>query len=160
MVFYSEMLKRAARRAQIFRDVAALRPPCITSKESVSEHNKCIKDLQADLLEECTAIVEDQKAYDLALVDAANRLRTTPEALFGDAWRKLNIDPQLEEILQKRREKEADDERKAEEAQEKEYQKAGKVPDVPGQQKMFDPKKMPSAEAAGPVTTERLEVVE
>lgn len=145
-----EMEKRHARRCQKINESKQIKPPTLSDCDSLKEHNKILKDLQSDFLNECFLVDTDFRVLVSALRRACERVRPAldAESLCDEVWREQRLEPEVADILNRRKMEEA-------EAREKEFKKNGKIADIPGQTKLFDPDSF--AEAAGPVTVTRFD---
>lgn len=150
MTALSEMEKRHAKRCQKIHESKLLKPPTISDCDSLKEHNKVLKDLQSDFLNECFLVDTDFRVLVAALRRACERVRPAldVESLCDEIWREQRLDPEVADILNRRKMEEA-------EAREKEFKKHGKIADIPGQTKLFESDSF--AEPAGPVTVTRFD---
>jgi ABC-type nitrate/sulfonate/bicarbonate transport system substrate-binding protein len=147
----NDILKRQAERKGIVKKLMELPPPLITDGDSVTEHNKKIKEFQSSYLDACSFVDYDidvlRKAVELVAIEKANI-----EDAVSSAHDKTPLDAKLREKLDKQREAEEEAERK-------------KTGDIPGQQKIELAKGKKSkddgstAEAASAVTSKKLEEV-
>lgn len=144
-VAFSEIQKRHGKRCAVIRDSRGLKPPLLTDAESVKEHNKIIKDKQAEFINECFLVDQDVQV----LIVALNELATPDmvDSAVSKAWDKCfaKMPPQDQEVYHRRIHEEMEAEAKV----------AKERGDVPGQTKLFKDDGS-VAEPAGPISSRKI----
>lgn len=137
--------KRHNERRNIFEDSLEIRPPLITSSESVKDARKVLSDTQTSFLDSCFLVTQDVTVLLSALSEACSFSHLIIEDVVHRAWEKHNskLTQQEIDVLYKREVEEA----------EKRLEEAKKKGEVPGQMKMSFKDDGSVAEAAGPCET-------